>query len=45
VLIFERFEGFGLKAAQPTAALLILAVLLVFILLHWISQPKNQKEI
>jgi molybdate/tungstate transport system permease protein len=45
VLIFERFEGFGLKAAQPVAALLILAVLLVFILLHWISQPKNRKEI
>ncbi len=45
VLIFERFEGFGLKAAQPVAALLILAVLVVFILLHWISQPKNRKEI
>ncbi|MBN1537058.1 MAG: ABC transporter permease [Anaerolineales bacterium] len=44
VLIFERFEGFGLKAAQPVAALLILAVVLVFILLYWISQPIKEKD-
>jgi molybdate/tungstate transport system permease protein len=30
VLVFERFEGFGLSAAQPLALLLILAALLVF---------------
>jgi molybdate/tungstate transport system permease protein len=29
-LIYELFEGFGLNAAQPVAALLILAVLIVF---------------
>ncbi len=29
-LIYELFEGFGLKAAQPVAALLILVVLVVF---------------
>ncbi len=34
VLIFERFEGFGLSAAQPVALLLILVVLAVFILLR-----------
>ena len=44
VLIFQRFEGFGLKAAQPVAALLILAVLLIFILLYWISKPRNRNE-
>jgi molybdate/tungstate transport system permease protein len=31
VLVYERFEGFGLAAAQPVAALLILTALLVFI--------------
>jgi molybdate/tungstate transport system permease protein len=36
-LIYELFEGFGLKAAQPVAALLILAVLLVFSLVRRIA--------
>jgi molybdate/tungstate transport system permease protein len=31
VLVFERFEGFGLVAAQPVAALLVLVVLIVFV--------------
>ncbi len=34
VLVYERFAGFGLSAAQPVALLLILASLLVFILLQ-----------
>ena len=34
VLVFERFEGFGLAAAQPLALLLIVASLLVFVLLQ-----------
>jgi len=34
VLVFERFEGFGLSAARPLAVLLILASLLVFVLLQ-----------
>jgi molybdate/tungstate transport system permease protein len=34
VLIFERFQGFGLEAAQPVAVLLILIVLVTFILLR-----------
>jgi molybdate/tungstate transport system permease protein len=35
-LIFERFEGFGLQAALPAAALMILIVLAVFSLLRWL---------
>lgn len=38
VLIFERFQGFGLSAARPIAVLLILAVLLVFVGLRLIAR-------
>lgn len=31
VLVYERFEGFGLAAAQPVAAILILAALVAFV--------------
>jgi molybdate/tungstate transport system permease protein len=34
VLVYERFEGFGLAAAQPVAALLVLVVLATFIFLR-----------
>jgi molybdate/tungstate transport system permease protein len=34
VLIFEKFQGFGLEAAQPLAVLLILIVLLIFVILR-----------
>jgi molybdate/tungstate transport system permease protein len=34
VLVYERFEGFGLAAALPVALLLILAALVAFILLR-----------
>ena len=34
VLIFERFEGFGLASALPTAVVLVLAALLVFTILR-----------
>jgi ABC-type sulfate transport system permease component len=30
VLVYERFQGFGLDAAQPVAVLIILAALLAF---------------
>lgn len=43
VLIYERFEGFGLEAALPAAALLILAVLVVFALLRMALLPKTEK--
>jgi molybdate/tungstate transport system permease protein len=34
VLVFERFQGFGLEAAQSAAVILILVVLVVFIVLR-----------
>jgi len=34
VLVFERFEGFGLTAAQPVAALLVLVALATFVFLR-----------
>lgn len=34
VLVYERFAGFGLDAAQPVAVLLILASLVVFVLIQ-----------
>lgn len=43
VLIFERFSGFGLSAAQPVAAILILAVLLVFALLRGLLLPEKNE--
>lgn len=42
VLIFERFEGFGLANALPVAVLLILVVLAVFALLRWLLLPERR---
>ena len=42
VLIYERFEGFGLDAAQPIALLLILVALVVFILLRLALLPEHE---
>lgn len=39
VLVFERFEGFGLAAAQPVAVLLIIASLAVFVILQTLVVP------
>jgi molybdate/tungstate transport system permease protein len=36
VLIYERFEGFGLAQALPVAVILILVVLVIFALLRWL---------
>jgi molybdate/tungstate transport system permease protein len=43
VLIYERFEGFGLDAAQPIAFLLILVALVVFILLRLALLPETER--
>ncbi len=48
VLVYERFVGFGLDAAQPVAVLLILASLIVFVLLQVLLRshtihPPHQK--
>ncbi len=40
VLVYERFAGFGLTAAQPVAVILILASLAVFVLLQVLLVPK-----
>ena len=42
VLIYERFEGFGLAAAQPVAVVLILIVLLIFGLLRTFLTPDRE---
>ncbi|HRJ59411.1 MAG TPA: ABC transporter permease [Anaerolineales bacterium] len=43
VLVFERFEGFGLVAAQPVAALLVLVALATFVFLR-LSLLKESSE-
>jgi molybdate/tungstate transport system permease protein len=42
VLVYERFEGFGLDAAQPIALILILVALVVFILLRLALLPERK---
>jgi len=44
VLVFERFEGFGLNAAEPIALLLILVALVVFILLRLALMPEKAQD-
>jgi molybdate/tungstate transport system permease protein len=41
VLVYERFAGFGLAAAQPVSVLLIFASLIVFILLQSLLVPRG----
>ena len=42
VLVFERFQGYGLSAAQPVAALLIVVALLVFAFLRLALLPEKE---
>lgn len=42
VLVYERFEGFGLKTALPVAVLLIIAAVIVFSLLRWLLTPERE---
>ena len=42
VLVFERFQGFGLDAAQPVAAQLIAISLVVFIVLRLSLLPRHE---
>lgn len=42
VLIYERFEGFGLSNALPVAVLLILVVLVIFALLRWLVSDEKR---
>jgi len=43
VLVYERFEGFGLAAAQPVALILIVVALLVFGLLSFALLPRRSR--
>jgi molybdate/tungstate transport system permease protein len=45
VLVYERFVGFGLSAAQPVALLLVLVSLVVFVLLQTLLVPRRGKSI
>ena len=42
ILIWERFENFGLKYATPVAVILILICLVVFSALRFIAGPKRE---
>jgi molybdate/tungstate transport system permease protein len=42
VLVYERFYGFGLAAAQPVAVILILAALVVFVLVQVLSRVRDK---
>jgi molybdate/tungstate transport system permease protein len=42
ILVYERFEGFGLDSAQPIALLLILVALVVFISLRLALLPEHE---
>jgi molybdate/tungstate transport system permease protein len=44
ILVYERFAGFGLDAAQPVALLLILASLIVFLLLQALLVPRRERS-
>lgn len=42
VLIYERFQGFGLSSATPVAALLLIVVLILFALLRWLARSASR---
>lgn len=42
VLIYERFEGYGLKYSQPIAVWLILVCLSLFFILRFLTLPKKK---
>lgn len=44
VLVYERFYGFGLSAAQPVAVILILAALIVFVLVQILSRVRGKSN-
>jgi molybdate/tungstate transport system permease protein len=41
VLVYERLQGFGLSAAQPLAALLIIVAVVTLSLVRTALLPKN----
>jgi len=45
VLIYERFNGFGLDASQPIATLLIIVSIIVFVFLRLALLPKSKTNV
>jgi molybdate/tungstate transport system permease protein len=43
VLIYERFEGYGLKYSQPVAVWLVLICLGLFLILRFLTLPKKKE--
>jgi molybdate/tungstate transport system permease protein len=44
VLVYERFNGFGLGAAQPVATLLIIVAIVVFVFLRMSLLPEGSNQ-
>jgi ABC-type sugar transport system ATPase subunit/ABC-type sulfate transport system permease component len=44
VLVYERFEGFGLDAAKPVAVIIVLVALVVFIVLRTALAPRRSRR-
>lgn len=42
VLIYERFQGFGLSTATPIAAILLVVVLFLFVVLRWLASSLDK---
>lgn len=43
VMIYERFEGYGLKYSQPVAVWLILVCLALFLVLRILALPRKKE--
>ena len=43
-LTFERFEGFGLRAAQPPAVLIVIVAFVVFLAVRTILLPRRGRS-
>ena len=44
VLTFERFEGYGLRAAQPPAVLIVIVAFVVFVALRTLLLPRRRSR-
>jgi molybdate/tungstate transport system permease protein len=44
VLTFERFEGFGLRAAQPPAVLIVIVAFVVFLVARAVLLPRRGRS-
>ena len=44
VLTYERFEGFGLRAAQPPAVLIVIVAFVVFVVLRTLLLPRRRSR-